>query len=895
MRKVLFGTFITVLLAGGAYWFIQTKRARTPIPDGINAIPSDAALIFESRNSRSAWKKISQTNIMWEELLGTETAQDLNAQALSIDSALQLNPSVYGILDEHPVYVSLHPGEKRTGVLYVFSLPDLTWQTPVEEYFETTANHGKPIYTAEYIGDARIGVLQLRDERLLYFAFSSGILVMSTTDELLRNSLKQLQSGTSIAKDPAFTKVISSSGKNVDANVYVNYKQFPILAKTQMQEFGHGIDGLSDFAAYSGWDITIKPNELSLNGFTTPLPKGYLNLFSTQKPQEVELPAIAPANTSEMLYFGLSDVKAFYSDNLIYQAEKNKDHFVPAKDDESALVELLESEMAIIVTDAAANDIDENRFVVLRASNGEQMTDVLQSLAEESGKGKRPDTASYRHHPLGPTNTGALLSHLFNRVLPGELYFSTINDYIVFGSSRDALKTFIDSYEDHHVLGTDKNYKAFADNLSGETNIFLYSSIARSEDFYTQWVDRDLATEIHLQKELLKKFQAVGVQFSSGNRTFYSNIFLRYNPEQKQETGTIWETKLDTTVSSRPYLLTNHNTKAKEVFIQDDANKIYLISNTGKIIWTKQLPEKIMSDVMQIDVLKNDKLQMIFNTRSCIYMYDRNGNEMNGFPLKLRSPATNPISVIDYENNRDYRIFIATENKRIVCYKTNGEQVTAFAFDKTKEPVYLPIQYFNASNKDHLCAVDQQGNIYILDRHGEIRVAMKEQMPQGIREFFAEPGHDYNHSFLVAADTLGNVTRLSLAGKKEITTVKEFDSSPFFELRDINNDKTKEFIFLTRNELDVFSPDKTLLFKYEFPGTISQPPLYFTSPDNTGMIGVVSDLTNELFLFNENGTLCKTFPLNGKTPFSIGDMNNDGHLNLATGNAENSIFVYQLK
>jgi hypothetical protein len=302
-----------------------------------------------------------------------------------------------------------------------------------------------------------------------------------------------------------------------------------------------------------------------------------------------------------------------------------------------------------------------------------------------------------------------------------------------------------------------------------------------------------------------------------------------------------------------------------------------------------------MGDVTQIDVLKNDKLQLIFNTRSYIYLYDRNGNEMNGFPLKLRSPATNALSVVDYENNRDYRIFIATGNKRIVCYKANGEQVTAFAFDKTAENVVMPVQYFSAANKDHICIIDVKGNIYILDRRGEVRVKLNDQVPPGIRNFFVEPGHDYNHSFIIAADTAGTVTRLSLTGKKETLHVQDFASSPFFDLHDLNNDKTKEFIFLDRNELAVYSQDRSLLFKYTFKETISRPPLCFSFPDGTGKIGVVSDLSNELFLFNENGSLYQSFPLNGRTLFSIGDINNDGHLNLVTGNSENSIFVYQLK
>jgi len=399
--------------------------------------------------------------------------------------------------------------------------------------------------------------------------------------------------------------------------------------------------------------------------------------------------------------------------------------------------------------------------------------------------------------------------------------------------------------------------------------------------------------EKHL--ELYRKFEAVGIQFSSNNKLFYSNIYLKYNPVYKQESGTLWESKLDTTISSKPNLLTNHNTKALEILVQDNGNKIYLISNTGKIIWTKQLHEKIMSDVIQVDVLKNNKLQMVFNTRSAIYMYDRNGNDMKGFPIPLKSPATNAISILDYENNRDYRIFVASENKRILCFKATGEQVNGFKFDKTIEPVYLPMQYFNMNNMDHLCVVEAKGHIYILNRHVERRMNLQETLPQGIVSFYLEPGKDYAQSYLITADTLGNIVKVSFTGDKERIKLQSFETSPYFDYKDINNDEIKEYVFLTRNELKIFSQDKSLLFNYEFKSATSQPSLFFRLPNGEGKIGVICEEANELYLFNANGSLYNGFPLNGRTPFIIGDLNNEGTLNLITGSLDNSIYVYQLE
>ena len=907
LRKIISGLVISTIVIGGIYWFSYTKEARKPISNGINAIPTDAAIIFESKQTKSAWKKLSQTNIMWEELLGIKTFEKLNIQGRYIDSLIETNSNVSSFLDDHSLYISAQATSENTfDFLFVYSLPNLTYKSSLEEFIKTVNNNKEPS-VHDYKGTS-ISTIHPKGKDALNFIIQNGILIMSAKESLIEKSIDQLKSGVSLMNDKNFSKVNSTAGKNVDANIYINYKTFPSLLSNFISASSEKeANTLTDFADCSGWDITVKPNSLMLSGFTqaSDSTNTFLNLFSKQKPKEMELTKIIPSNTATMLFFGISNIKSFYSDYKHYLKIKHtadeQEQFINSintkykTDVENKMLSWMDNEIALVVTESDSVDITNNYYAVIRSNNIDDAINTLNDLSSVSNE--KSDTSAYKNHTINRLNIPDLIPHLlgaqFNKITKN--YFTSIDNYIVFANAPAALKTFIDNFESKKTLANDKNYKAFSENISAESNVFLYSSIARSSTLYSSFLTDDLSKELKLKADLFRKFEATGIQFTSNNKLFYSTIYLKYNPEYKKESGTLWECKLDTTISSKPYLVINHNTKAKEVFVQDDADKIYLISNTGKIIWTKQLHEKIMSDVSQLDVLKNNKLQLIFNTRSFIYMYDRNGNEMKGFPVKLRSPATNAISIIDYDKNREYRIFIATENKRIVCYKANGEQLTAFTFDKTKDVVYLPLQYFNANNKDHLCAIDVKGKIYIMDRQGEIRIDMKEQMAQGIRNFFVEPGKDYSKSYIVAADTLGNIIKVSLTSDKESIKMQDFETSPYFDYKDINNDKTKEYIFLTRKELKVFSQDKSLLFKYNFDEVISQTPLFFLFPDGTGKIGVASEESNKLYLFNNNGSLFNTFPLNGKTNFSIGDLNNQGIIDLVAGSSENSIYVYQIQ
>jgi hypothetical protein len=910
-RKIIFGVFIAASIVVGIYYFIYVNNLKAPVSEGINAIPPNALIIIESKQSKNVWKKISQSNLMWDELTGTKTFSELNANAKYIDSLLNQNKDVATLLENHSVFVSAHPSADNTvNLLYVYSLPNLTHQASIEDFVKTINNNTMPS-SRDYAG-VNISSIHPKNKHELSFAFYKGTLLMSAKETLVEDAIRQMKTGKSIALDKYFSKILSSAGKNVDANIYINYKSFPkLISRYITTDFKTETSVLPYFAYCSGWDVTVKPNAIMMNGFTqiNDSLNNFLHLFAKQKPQKIEITKVIPAKTAVMYYYGVDDISTF---NKEYHNYLKANHrfttdaaYFKAFDDEydfkmeEEMLHWMQNEMAVVITQPSSSDFTNNTYAVIKSTDAEDAVAYLNKTIKTiiADVKHKPDTTHFKNHIIAKLDLPELLSHLlglqFAQVKSN--YFTSINDYLVFGNSDEALRNYINDFEFGKTLAKDKSYLSFADNIPNETNVYLYTSLARSINIYSSLANEDVAKELDIKKEMVRKFEAAGIQFAANNKSVYSSAYLKYNPEQKQETGTLWETKLDTTISSKPYLLINHNTNGKDVFVQDDNNKIYLISNKGKILWTKQLDEKIMGDVVQLDALKTNKLQLLFNTHNAIYMFDRNGNIMNGFPVKLKSAATCGITLVDYDNNKDYRIFVATENKKIISFKANGDAVTGFKFDKTSNTVFLPIQHFKINGKDNLCAVDAKGRIYIVDRHGESHIKMKEHFAQGITNFFIEAGKDNASTYISAADTLGTIMKLSFAGKKEMIKLSEFETSPYYDFQDLNNDNTNEHIFLTRNDLKVYSSDKTLLYHNHFKNTITQTPQYFLFPDLVGKIGVVSESENKIYLFNDNGSLYNNFPLSGKTLFSIGDLNNDGSLNIVVGSADNSIYVYQIE
>jgi hypothetical protein len=902
-KKVVFGIVITLALSAGMFWYFYTEKISATISNAIQVVPEEASVIIESKRINKLWDKISQTNIIWEELCGISAVAEINKQITSLDSLIESNKTILELLGNQSAFISFVKTDKvNFDLLFSCNLPDLTYQESVDDFFKN-ANAGKEIIFDKH-NEEKIGHVQLQG---FYFTCLNGIIVISKNKNLVIRAINQLHSGQSIVSNPNFKKIVQSAGKNVDASIFINYQNLSDAVVNYLKdEFQPKKTVLSGFASFSGWDFTIKPNALSASGFTFSgdSSNNYLSVFNSQTPKKMEVYKILPSKTAFFFVQGISNINTFYTNLKKSRAVSNTSYFDGLNSNydiavEEEILSCVDEEIALAVVESSSDSL-KNMFAVFHSSSiaaAQKKLNSIQRIVSQK-EDLKLDTLNYKTHTISQLSLPNILENMFGQeygVIKNNFY-TTIYNYIVFANSKEELKYFIDEFEGNKTLANDKNYKTFSENIANESNIYIYSALSKSANLYPSFLNSALQHDFLKNFKTLKKIEAFSIQFSSNNNgLFYSNIYLKYNPEFKKETETLWELPLDTTFSNKPYVVLNHNTKAKEILIQDDANKIYLISNTGKILWTKQLSEKIMGDVIQLDVYKNDKLQMVFNTRSYIYMYDRNGNEMKGFPLKLKSPATNTVSVIDYENNKEYRIFIATENKRVVCYKPNGEQVTAFGFDKTENPVYLPVYFFNTASKDHICFVDVKGKIYIVNRQGEARIKLKDNLPQGIRNYFLDIGKDYSKSSIVAADTMGAVVRISLTGDKEVYKLQDFETSPFFEFRDLNNDKIKEFVMLSRNELKVFNQDKSLMFKYDFNEKISLPPMIFVFKDGGAKIGVVSDKTNELFLFNENGSLYSQFPLSGNTIFSVSDLNNQNTYNLITGNASRAIYAYQLQ
>ena len=910
IKRILIFLVVITCLSGIFYSLYHFRKIKQPISDPYLSVPTSAAIIMDIKNGHELWEELANTNIMWEALMSTETFSQLNQSLVLLDTLYTNFSVVREIIDNQSILISAHmTGALNYHFITTFSLPAGIDKENALSYIQEISKGLINLSKKEFEGEEIYTVLPLGYCFSIHNSTFSGSYSLSLVEE----SIKQANSDKSIRVDESFQNIVSTSGKNQKINVYVNQSQIHNILKTfASPEVEPFFLWLKTFSQWTELDFKLRANYLMLNGFSvaSDSTNNYLSVFEGQKPQKITLPAILPQNTAFISELLVSNPIQYFERHKaqlqklgIYANRKEKtDQFNDSlkTNIEEEVLSWFGNQAALVITEVAdSNEVSKNTFAVIHFQNIDSLTFSLEKLNTKSGLRTKPDTLRYRNHLITKITLPPFLHLVFGDIFSSSFpsYFCVIEDFVVFSNEIDGLKSFISDYTSGRTMNNDKNYEQYATkHLYEESNLFIYANFSQSLDLFKSYASEKSIADIQLHADLFSKFQAISFQMSADkNGLFYNNLALKYNPISKKELTTLWETSLQSSLNTKPQLPINHYTNNQEVFVQDESNNLYLISNTGKLLWTRALEEQIVGQVNQIDIYGNNKLQLLFNTASKLYLIDRNGKDVEGYPVTLSAKATTMHTLLDYDNDKNYRILIPCEDNRIYNYDKVGKPVKGWIKKDLNGILKTPIQYFKIGTKDYIMGITTKGDVFILDRKGENRVSIKSNFSVSENNsFFIETGKDLSKTRIISTDSTGNILSLFLDDKITSNTIQIFSKNHFFAFEDITGDFSGEYIFVDDTTLFVYSQDNTLLLNYSFNSTITLAPQVFNFGGEK-RIGITSTETNELFLFDEKGNIVPSFPLSGNTLFSVGDINKDGNYNLIVGGKNNTVYVYAIE
>ena len=313
---------------------------------------------------------------------------------------------------------------------------------------------------------------------------------------------------------------------------------------------------------------------------------------------------------------------------------------------------------------------------------------------------------------------------------------------------------------------------------------------------------------------------------------------------KKKAVDSLIDLKFETSISNEiilgPLIVKNHINNSNEIVVQDSETILYLINNLGQVEWTKKIDGKIIREINQIDSYKNGKLQLAFVTKKSLYMLDRKGRDVGKFPLKFNDSITKPLSVFDYDNNKNYRLLITQDNE-LYMFDSKGNIIRGFNYDKKGRIITKP-KHFRISNKD-IIVFKTNDELTILNRRGKVRIKTKRKYNFSENEIF-----QYKN-FLVSTTNLNEVIKIDMQG------------NTFLEKPIANNIKLaseKKSIFtLDRNILSNTKNNIEIAFgKYE------DFKIYLRN--DKSFINIFDSQNNKIYLFDNELNLIKGFPIKSK-------------------------------
>lgn len=925
MRKAIVISGVIVVLAVAAflgYKYFPVKSEKPVIQTfetkqnpAYKAVPQKCPLLVEIKNTEAFFKELSGNNQIIREIIEIPAIDNLVSEITSFSDFVNSHSGIKNLLAGKSVIVSLNlTGKSELTNLYLMQMNDANESNSAAsvisaslgaEYTITRRNYDNTvIFNARSAGTS------------FYFACTNDVLMASSDFIMVEQAIRQTNS-INLLNNYEFTETYKTIGENAFANILINHQTIrQLLALVIAPELRKTIGYLDSWSNWTGLDLQLNSSGLQLygNSITKDSTDNYLNLFRNQSAAKVTIEKAIPANASYFVALNLENTDDYIeqheaylkSAGLYYTREMgikgfaNKTKTNPV----SLMKEIAGTQFAGVYTTINKSDYLQNRFFVAEIKNESDTREKIEKVVQDFGStGKAKDSQPMVEYSVDAKNSfdiyklpvGNMAESLFGKAFAGinGNYLTIYRKYLIWGDNLPGLKNYLQNLVAEKTLANDSVYKVFSKNNQTNANFYVYGKIPKIFRLKDALLKREISSSLSASEEVIRKFSTFSWQYSASGKMVEHRINLKYDPNYKEEPEAIWQLKLDAPLAQKPKIVLNHKDPAnREVIVTDKENNVYLVDKEGVVLWKVKLPEPIISEIHQIDLYRNNRFQYLFNTKSQLYVIDRTGSKVGKFPVVFKSMAANGVSIAEYGKNKEYRFFVAGEDKKVYIYDRDGKLVPKWNFEGTESAVSLPIRHFDVDGKDYLVVSDKR-NTYFLDRQGKLREGQPAPFERSANPLYFSGNGDQK---LISTDQSGRIHIQDFAGNEELKEVGKFGAAHHFAAEDIDGNGTIEYLFSEGKKLLVFAADSKKLFERSFPDAVSEVPFVCSVGASNNTIGVVTGAQNKLYLLNKNGEILRGFPLDGNTSFVLGKFNDaTSYFNLIAGSEGGILVNYKVE
>lgn len=670
-----------------------------------------------------------------------------------------------------------------------------------------------------------------------------SVIVVSTSKDIIEQ-LKVKRSN----KQEAFFKLYDAFDKS-PLSIFINQNAMVSTLDSLYQNSSYGFANLSDWMAF---DADIQPEQILLNGVasvTDTLPK-LLNVFKQTTAKSNRTADWTPQNVDGFISLTFDDFKVFRNNLNTYNLKKS----------DSTIHKLFNStqEIGLIFK-------DQSLAIALHTVDIIETQDALLDEQNVVDTFRQVDIFNYSKTDFFSTTLEPLVTDSVDKYI-------ILDDVVIFSNNEDFLKDIIASKQNKSVLSNMDAFQDIMENLSSESSLLM---VANNTNFKLVW-ERHASSQFkkHIKALKLEGYDFSAIQFIQDFGFLHCNaIISKSQPKAIKNTITEqFSIVLDDPILNEPQIVKNHLTNQNEIVVQDIKNTLYLISNKGKILWRKQLKGPVLGSIEQIDMYKNGRLQLAFATPKRVYVLDRNGRDVSPFPLKFNDAITQPLSVFDYDQRKDYRLLV-TQGKALLMFDDRGKRVKGFKFKGAQKTISSQPKHMRMGSKDYIvfAAGDQ---LNILNRTGNTRIDVKQTFDFSDNEIYL---YQNKFSFSNQKGQLIQVNQNGQVGIQNLLLGSDHDLTT----------TSKTLVALSGNKLTIKSRTIDLDF-----GQYTQPKIFYLH--DKIYVAVTDMQAQKVYLFDSQAKPVNNFPVYGTSTLQLDNMDRDQNLEFVVKGDRNNLIMYQI-
>ena len=223
--------------------------------------------------------------------------------------------------------ISIHfSGKNNFDLLYIIPITRKSELKYINSFIKKQAKENElsissRTYNNTKVFDIKNEKQEIYKSHLVSYSFSNSFFLISRSPILVENSIRQLNSNISLKENSDFKQISSTAGKNVQANIYIRYKNFSrLLQSVAAQKELKNVGFFNNFAAWTELDLNLKKDALIFSGYTLSKDSNnhFLSILKNQTAQTIRVTEIVPASSSILLLYSFSDYRTLYTNYKHY-------------------------------------------------------------------------------------------------------------------------------------------------------------------------------------------------------------------------------------------------------------------------------------------------------------------------------------------------------------------------------------------------------------------------------------------------------------------------------------------------------------------------------------------------------------------------------------------------